>query len=175
MRRAPSWGAAPALLPIPATPDHIRAVEVRPVAPRHLLECYDIDVVRCTVAAELGYEHPGITAAIAALRAIARDVDALFAGTILEVIPVTDEIAPGRRVARAVITDCYRFNDVDLRAHPHADRRAIVDALVAIDDSDALRAVPLLRAHAIATPRGDAFSTSSRVELVARDVATESA
>jgi hypothetical protein len=175
MRRPPPWGSTPELLPVPVTPDHIRAVEIRPVAPRHLLECYGAGIVRCTYADEFGYEHPGITTAIAALRRIARDVDALFAGTILEVIPVTDEVAVGRRVARAVVTDCYRFNDVDLRAQPYAERRTIVDALVVSDASTALRAAPLLRVQSIATPRADALSTSTRVQFIARDVAAESA
>lgn len=175
MRYDPSWGATPELLALPSTPAQIAAVEIRPVAPRHLLECYGAGIVRCAYADEFGYEHPGITAAIVALRRIARDVDALFAGTILEVIPLTEEVAPGRRIARSVITDCYRFNDVDLRTHPYPDRRAIVDALVGIAADDAMRAAPLLRAHAIAEPRAGALSTTPRVALVARDICAESA
>lgn len=174
MSRAPSWGATPELLPLPSRPARISAVEIRPVAPRHLLECYGA-TIRCSYADEFGYEHPAISAAIVALRRAAGQLDALVAGSILEVLPTTDEIAPGQRVARALVADCYRFNDVDLRARPYLERRAIVEALVASIDADALRVVPLLRAHAITKPSADVLSTPRRVHLVARDCAVESA
>ena len=174
MTSTPSWGATPALLALPSAPARISFVEVRPAAPRHLLECYGA-TIRCSAADEFGYEHPAITAAIAALRAAASRLDALVAGSILEVIPTTEEISPGRRVPRALVADCYRFNDVDLRACAYSERREIVDALVASIDADVLRVVPLLRAHAISKPAHAVLSTSDRVHLVARDDIAESA
>ena len=174
MRRDPTWGATPALLPLPPTPELIRAVEIRPTAPRHLLECYGA-TIRCSYADEFGYEHPAISAAIAAVRRAATQLDALVAGTILEVIPATEERAPGRRVPRAFVTDCYRFNDVDLRAHPYRERREIAEALVASIASDALRAAPLLRARGIDRAMTETLSTVRGVQFVARDVAAESA
>ena len=144
--RAPHWGVTPALL---AEPDDAvglpQRVELRPDAPRHLLECYDGWRVRCTRADELGYQHPGIDVAIRELRRIAPRATALFDGSIFDVSPFTVATAPGLRVARATFNDVYRLGDVDLRDEPFDVRRALLEELATAFDPRAVSLAPLLR------------------------------
>ena len=171
MTLSPAWGTTPPLLPEPTSTAHSPLlVEVRPTAPRHLIECYNgtsSPLIRCTAAEAFGFEHPAISSATTALLHVAPSVDALFAGSIIEAVPTTEEVAPGMRVAVAVITDCYRFNDVDLRHRSFAERRVICEELVEKIGSPLIRISPLLSATLLdKTPSH--LSTAVRMRLIPR-------
>jgi hypothetical protein len=148
------WGPTPALLPEPvldpAAIDERLIVEIRPAAPRHLLECYAGSQTRVVRADELGFRHPGVDAAIAEVCRLSARIDALFAGTIFELVPESRFIRPGRRHAGAVVTDLYFFGGEDLRGRTYGERRALLDEFLATADPHTLRAAPLLQARRIA-------------------------
>jgi hypothetical protein len=165
------WGATPALLAEPAFDpaaiDEQLVIEIRPAAPRHLLECYGGSRTRVARADELGFRHPGVDAAVAEVRRINARIDALFAGTVLELVPESRVIRAGQRHAGAVVTDLYFFDGEDLRGHTYGERRAVLDELLAVVDHDTLRAAPLLRARRLVHPER-AFDVTDVIRVIPR-------
>lgn len=113
-----------------------------------MVECFGGHEIRCSTADELGFLHPGIERLYRELRAIAPRIDALFAGSILEAIPYTEEESAGQRIALVQLTDCYRFGDVDLRGEPFSVRRALLEELTSGFSSSRVTLPPLLHASA---------------------------
>ena len=171
MSGLPTWGITPQLLAEPSSVERSPLfVEVRPDAPRHLIECYggiSAPRTRCAAVEEFGFEHPAITRLTTSLFSVAHVSDALFAGSIVEVVPTTEETTPGVRIAVAVMTDCYRFNDVDLRHLPFVERRVICEEIVEAIGSPLIRLAPLLSAKLLeSTPPN--LSTTTKLRLIPR-------
>ena len=144
----PPWGATPTLLPDSEVDvSRTRFVEIRRSEPRHLVECFDGDRIRCSTADELGFLHPGIERLYRELCKLSPRVDALFAGSIIEAIPYTEEEMAGQRIALVQLIDCYRFDNVDLRNEPFSVRRALLEELASGFTSTRVSLAPLLRAR----------------------------
>ncbi len=165
------WGPTPALLAEPtfdpAAVDERLLVEIRPAAPRHLLECYGGYRTRVARADEFGFRHPGVDAAVAEVRRINARIDALFAGTILELVPESRVIRAGQRHAGAVVTDLYFFDGEDLRGRTYGERRAVLEELLSVVDHDTLRVAPLLPARRLARP-DRAFDVTDLIRVIPR-------
>ncbi len=165
------WGPTPALLAEPtfdpAVINERLIVEIRPTAPRHLLECYAGFQTRVVRADELGFRHPGVDAAIAEVCRLSARIDALFAGTIFELVPESRFIRPGRRHAGAVVTDLYFFDGEDLRGRTYGERRAVLEELLSVVDHDTLRVAPLLQARRLARP-DRAFDVTDLLRVIPR-------
>ena len=168
MRSTPHWGEPPELLLERLVEDTTPSyVEIRRGEPRHLVECFGAREIRCDTADEIGFLHPGVEFFFEALRAIAPRCDALFAGSIFEVIPYSEEELPGRRTSRVQLVDCYRFGDVDLRNEPFSVRRLLIEELVSAFASPRISLAPILPARASDGLRAQ-MTVQDTLRLVAR-------